>query len=44
MRERERAWEAGGSEGEADSPPSRGPDAGLGPGTPGSWPEWKAVA
>jgi len=43
-RERESTWEGGGSEGEAGSPPSREPDAGLDPGTPGSWPEPKAVA
>jgi len=34
----------GESEGEADSPLSREPDVGLDPGTPGSWPEPKAVA
>jgi len=31
-------------EGEADAPLSGEPDAGLDPGTPGSWPELKAVA
>jgi len=34
----------GGSEGEADSPLSGESDAGLDPGTPGSWPEPGAVA
>jgi len=43
-RMRERAWERGGSEGEADSLLSREPDAGLNPGTPGPRPEPKAVA
>jgi len=33
---RERAWGGGGPEGEADSPPSREPDVGLHPWTPGS--------
>jgi len=35
MRERE-SMRGGGSEGEADSPLSGGPDVGLDPGTPGS--------
>jgi len=34
----------GGVEGEAGSPPSREPDAGLDPKTPRSWPEPKADA
>jgi len=36
VRERERAQEGGGSEGEADSLPSKEPDAGLDSRTPGS--------
>ena len=40
----ESAWVEGGAEGGADSPLSRGPDAGLEHRTPGSWPELKADA
>jgi len=41
---RESTSEGLGSEGKADFPPSREPDEGLDPGTPGSRPEPKAVA
>ena len=36
---REKEWEGGGSEGEADSLMSRVPNVGVDPGTPGSWPQ-----
>lgn len=44
MTERERAQARGVAEGEAGSPLSREPDAGLHPRTPGSRPEQKADA
>jgi len=42
-RERESTLLGAGAEGEADPPPSREPDAGLNPGTPGPQPEPKGV-